>query len=237
MTTHADDVALYLKRRARWSPFEIAFWIFAFATIWLFPGKYLILKDTAILALFALFGFERFMGVRYLRRSQISDSSRRGLWVSLAVTVVGMAGFLATRGRIQDLATIAVVWALVGVLGSIVFLLLRIFSVFTTVSTMGVVLGVASLVVVLAVTSGFEHEFQDKVLALNAHLIVQPYGDADVQRIGGTAHRGSGTTAGGRGNCGAKNAQEMGASHQNVDAPAAPLETSQCSHPDASEAA
>ena len=58
--------------------------------------------------------------------------------------------------------------------------LLRVFSVFTTVSTMGVVLGVASLVVVLAVTSGFEREFQDKVLALNAHLIVQPYGDSEV---------------------------------------------------------
>jgi lipoprotein-releasing system permease protein len=41
---------------------------------------------------------------------------------------------------------------------------------------MGVVLGVASLVVVLAVTSGFEHEFQDKVLAVNAHLIVTSYG-------------------------------------------------------------
>jgi branched-chain amino acid transport system permease protein len=50
----ADDVTAYLKRRARWSPFEIAFWVFAFATIWLFPSKYLILKDTAILALFAL---------------------------------------------------------------------------------------------------------------------------------------------------------------------------------------
>jgi branched-chain amino acid transport system permease protein len=50
----ADDVAAYLKRRARWSPLEIAFWIFAFASIWLFPGKYLILKDAAILALFAL---------------------------------------------------------------------------------------------------------------------------------------------------------------------------------------
>jgi branched-chain amino acid transport system permease protein len=54
MATLADDVSGYLARRARWSPLEIAFWIFAFATIWLFPGKYLILKDTAILALFAL---------------------------------------------------------------------------------------------------------------------------------------------------------------------------------------
>src|ERR1700729_4138273 len=54
MAPNADDFAAYLKRRARWSPLEIAFWIFAFATIWLFPSKYLILKDTAILALFAL---------------------------------------------------------------------------------------------------------------------------------------------------------------------------------------
>src|ERR1700738_3628208 len=54
MTVRADEVALYLKRRARWSPFEIAFWVFAFATIWLFPSKHLILTETAILALFAL---------------------------------------------------------------------------------------------------------------------------------------------------------------------------------------
>jgi branched-chain amino acid transport system permease protein len=54
MPTLADQVSAYLKSRARWSPLEIAFWVFAFATIWLFPSKYLILKDTAILALFAL---------------------------------------------------------------------------------------------------------------------------------------------------------------------------------------
>jgi len=54
MTPLADDIAVHLKHRARWSPLEIAFWIFAFSTIWLFPGKHLILKDTAILALFAL---------------------------------------------------------------------------------------------------------------------------------------------------------------------------------------
>src|SRR6202789_2934293 len=50
----ADDVSSYLKRRARWSPLEIAFWVFAFASIWLFPSKHLILTETAILALFAL---------------------------------------------------------------------------------------------------------------------------------------------------------------------------------------
>jgi branched-chain amino acid transport system permease protein len=54
MTEAGKDVATYLARRARWSPFEIAFWVLAFATIWLFPGKYLILTETAILGLFAL---------------------------------------------------------------------------------------------------------------------------------------------------------------------------------------
>ena len=66
---------------------------------------------------------------------------------------------------------------LLGGLGLLLFALLRVFSVFTTVSTMGVVLGVASLVVVLAVTSGFEREFEDKVLAVNAHLLVMSYGE------------------------------------------------------------
>jgi branched-chain amino acid transport system permease protein len=54
MTQVAGEISSYLGRRARWSPLEIAFWIFAFATIWLFPGKHLILTETAILALFAL---------------------------------------------------------------------------------------------------------------------------------------------------------------------------------------
>ena len=54
MAAVADDISAYLARRARWSPLEIAFWVFAFATIWLFPAKHLILTETAILALFAL---------------------------------------------------------------------------------------------------------------------------------------------------------------------------------------
>jgi branched-chain amino acid transport system permease protein len=54
MTPLAGDILAYFKHRARWSPLEIAFWAFAFATIWLFPGKHLILTETAILALFAL---------------------------------------------------------------------------------------------------------------------------------------------------------------------------------------
>jgi branched-chain amino acid transport system permease protein len=50
----SGEISSYLRRRGRWSPLEIAFWIFAFASIWLFPGRHLILTETAILALFAL---------------------------------------------------------------------------------------------------------------------------------------------------------------------------------------
>ncbi len=125
-------------------------------------------------------GLERLVGMRYLHRGRRS----RGAWVALGVGVALMATgfgvFALVRGHSRALETVAVLGALAGGLTVVVAFLLRTFSVFTTVSTMGVVLGVASLVVVLSVTSGFEREFQDKVLALNAHLIVMPYGDADI---------------------------------------------------------
>jgi branched-chain amino acid transport system permease protein len=47
-------VAGYLADRARWQPLEIAFWLAALATIFLLPGRHLILTEIAILALFAL---------------------------------------------------------------------------------------------------------------------------------------------------------------------------------------
>src|SRR5678815_2674063 len=53
-----------------------------------------------------------------------------------------------------------------------VFGLLSLFSVFTSVSVLGVALGVAALTIVLAVTSGFQQQFRDKVLGANAHVIV-----------------------------------------------------------------
>jgi branched-chain amino acid transport system permease protein len=43
-----------LARRARWRPAEIAFWLLAFAAVFLPPGKHLLLNEVAILALFAL---------------------------------------------------------------------------------------------------------------------------------------------------------------------------------------
>jgi len=43
-----------LSTRARWNPLEFAFWVFAFAAIYLMPGHHLILTEIAWLGLFAL---------------------------------------------------------------------------------------------------------------------------------------------------------------------------------------
>jgi branched-chain amino acid transport system permease protein len=54
--SHKTDTAVtrFLAGRARLGPFEIAFWVLAFATIYLLPGHHLILTETAIWGLFAL---------------------------------------------------------------------------------------------------------------------------------------------------------------------------------------
>jgi len=127
--------------------------------------------------------FERFAGLRYLNRGVGKRRGRSLLAATVVSLLVGLGGaalFFGSRGRSRALETVAVLAILTGTLAFVVCLLLRLFSVFTTVSTMGVALGVQSLIVVLGVTSGFQREFQDKVLALNAHLIVIPYGDVDV---------------------------------------------------------
>jgi len=52
--TLEGEIGGYLKDRARWHPLEIAFWLIAFASIFLLSGKHLILTEIAVLALFAL---------------------------------------------------------------------------------------------------------------------------------------------------------------------------------------
>jgi len=46
----------------------------------------------------------------------------------------------------------------------------------TATAVVGVALGVAALLVVLSITTGFEKEFRDKVLGVNAHVLVMKYG-------------------------------------------------------------
>ena len=52
-------------------------------------------------------------------------------------------------------------------------------SVIAALSIGGVALGVAALLVVLAVMSGFDHDIQDKLVGTNAHLIIDAPGGVD----------------------------------------------------------
>ncbi len=111
--------------------------------------------------------YETEIAWRYLYKGHRSRGSALGFLLSLAVAGAGAAWFFGI-----DPAGAVLIIMIGGVIGSIVFALLRYFSVFTTVSVAGVVLGVTALTVVLAVTSGFQQQFREKVLGVNAHVLV-----------------------------------------------------------------
>ena len=48
-------------------------------------------------------------------------------------------------------------------------------SIITFISMAGILLGVAALIIVLAVMNGFEKELRDKILGINAHIILMEY--------------------------------------------------------------
>jgi lipoprotein-releasing system permease protein len=86
---------------------------------------------------------------------------------SLAVSLIGLGILLGDAGN-----PVGVLMFVAGLIATAVFGLMSVFSVFTSVSVLGVALGVAALTIVLAVTTGFQKQFRDKVLGVNAHVIV-----------------------------------------------------------------
>jgi lipoprotein-releasing system permease protein len=125
---------------------------------------------------------EAFIAWRYLyrrRRGRILPLMTLLSALALGATEVAYFGF--GHHALPALLTIP------AALATIICLLLNAFSVFTTVSIFGIVLGVSALTVVLSVSSGFEEAFHDKVLGVNAHVLVMKYGRdfseyRDVQR-------------------------------------------------------
>src|ERR1035438_1456102 len=108
----------WLAARARWQPLEVGFWIVAFAAIYLFPDRHLILTEIAWLGLFALsldlilgyagiisLGHAAFFGLgaytaALLAKHEIINEPVLALLVSgLAAMVLGFVNsFLVLRG-------------------------------------------------------------------------------------------------------------------------------------------
>jgi lipoprotein-releasing system permease protein len=112
--------------------------------------------------------YELRIGWRYLYRGIGARKHAVGLAISLLIAVVGGVLFFASGGS----SGIGVIGLAGGMFATVLFALLYVFSVFTTVSVLGVVFGVAALTVVLSVTTGFQQAFRDKVLGVNAHVII-----------------------------------------------------------------
>ncbi|MFH1854434.1 MAG: lipoprotein-releasing ABC transporter permease subunit [Candidatus Omnitrophota bacterium] len=49
-------------------------------------------------------------------------------------------------------------------------------SIISLISIMGVAVGVAALIVVLAVMSGFDNDLRDKIVGTNSHIVIEQYG-------------------------------------------------------------
>jgi branched-chain amino acid transport system permease protein len=121
-----EQVTHYLTTRARWGVMEYAFWLAALATLFLLPGRHLILTEIAWLALFALsldlilgyagiisLGHAAFFGLgsyvaALLAKHAIINEPVLALAVSgLAAAMLGFAtSFLVLRG--SDLARLMV---------------------------------------------------------------------------------------------------------------------------------
>jgi branched-chain amino acid transport system permease protein len=127
------EVTNFLRRRARFGVFEIAFWLAALASVFLLPSYYLILTETVIWALFALsldlilgyagiisLGHAAFFGVGayaagLLAKHEIIPEPTIALVVAgLAAAVLGFAtSFLVLRG--SDLTRLMVTLGVAGV--------------------------------------------------------------------------------------------------------------------------
>lgn len=132
----ADRVQGALRRRRAWHPGEYLFWALAFASIFLFPSRAMILSEIAILGLFALsldlvlgfagivsLGHAAFLGVGaytagILARHGINDPLT-GLLAAAAMTAVlgFITSFLVLRGT--DLTRLMVTMGVALILGEI----------------------------------------------------------------------------------------------------------------------
>jgi lipoprotein-releasing system permease protein len=110
--------------------------------------------------------YELRIGWRYLIGGSRDPMMITGAILSALLALAGLVVMLTSHGPL------GVLMLVLGIIASAVFTLLAVFTVFTSVSVLGVVLGVAALTIVLAVTTGFQQQFRDKVLGVNAHVIV-----------------------------------------------------------------
>ncbi len=124
-------------------------------------------------------GYESVVGLRILRREQVPRRARLAFIVCVALAAGGLGALVA---GVQSLALVILV-ALASFFG-LLLLMVQYVSIFGTTSIIGVVLGVAALIVVQSVATGFQHEFERRVLGVYAHInVTRTFGMSEYRRF------------------------------------------------------
>lgn len=123
-------------------------------------------------------GFERWVGFRIIGR--VEPAGPR--WPIAVAAGIACLGVVALQLGLRS-APVAVVVALAG-LAVIVMAVARRFAVFATLSIIGIAIGVAALIVVQSVATGFQHEFERRVLGVYAHInVTRAFGISEYRRF------------------------------------------------------
>ena len=124
-------------------------------------------------------GYEHFIGWRIVMRPGAKPKRARLMWSVLGVAVVGAAAMLLGF-RNAPLAVLVAVCTLV----AMGLVLLRYFAVSAALSIVGIAIGVAALIVVQSVATGFQHEFERRVFGVYSHInVTRPYGISEYRRF------------------------------------------------------
>ena len=180
---------MLLEQREHW--FLLVLWVLSWTSFLVFydegPAWVLRAGQVGIVAFFGLvawwaitgfWGYEHRAGLRIIRRPRPSRSWR-ALAGCLAVMAVGLVAMLLGARS----APVAVLVA-VATLASMVLVLARRFAVFATLSIVGIAIGVAALIVVQSVATGFQHEFERRVLGVYAHInVTRAFGVSEYRRF------------------------------------------------------
>ncbi len=124
-------------------------------------------------------GYERVLGARIVARTSPPPTPRWPIVASFGTAGVG--AILLVSGQ-QGAALIGLVAACS--LTGMVMVLLRRFTISAGLSVVGIALGVSALIVVQSVATGFQHEFERRVLGVYAHInVMKPNGISEYRRL------------------------------------------------------
>jgi lipoprotein-releasing system permease protein len=134
----------------------------------------------AVWALTGLLGYERYAGLRIVARVRPPPPSMLR-WLAVLATAAGIAALLL------GLRSASVVIATALAAGAVMVLfLIRRFAVSASLSIVGIAIGVAALIVVQSVATGFQHEFERRVLGVYAHInVTRAFGIHEYRRFEG----------------------------------------------------